>query len=166
MGVWDINQRISEIFAEEASLVNEDGEVTDLDRLLELDMEQTELKEQLALDYKNLKAESAAIKAEEIALADRRKRNEHTMERIAYCLSVLCDGEKLKTPRCEITFRKSKAVVFDDEATWVAWAKVHRPELLTFSEPKPSKTAISGLLKAGEEIAGANLRESVSMSIK
>lgn len=166
MGVWDINQRIAEIFAEEASLVNDDGEVTDLDRLLELDMEQTELKEQLALDYKNLKAESAAIKAEEVALADRRKRNEHTMERIAYCLSVLCDGEKLKTPRCEITFRKSNAVAFDDEDSWVRWAKIDRPDLLSFADPKPNKVMIRRLLIIGEEIAGASLRESVSMTIK
>lgn len=166
MNIWEVNQRIADIFAEEASLVNEDGEVTDMGLLLELDMEQTELKEQLALEYKNLKAEATALKAEEDALAKRRKASEHTMERIAYCLSVLCDGEKMKTPRCEVSFRRSKAVTFDDEPSWVAWAKANRPDLLTFAEPKPSKTLIGNCIKAGEVIDGVSIRESVSMTIK
>ena len=64
-----------EINAEIASLVDEEtGELLDYDRFADLQMERDAKIENMALWVKDLDAEAAAIKAEETALAERRKR--------------------------------------------------------------------------------------------
>lgn len=167
MNVWEVDNRITAIIAEQCELADDStGEITDINRLLELEMEKTELLEQLALEYKNRKAEAEAIKQEEANLKARRAIAEKACSRIAEYIDCIAEGEPLKTPKCAITFRHSKSVAFDDVEKWLAWAEVAHPELLKQADPQPNKVAISGLLKAGVEVGGAYLQDNVSMTIK
>lgn len=121
----------------------------------------------LACVLKTLEAEAAAIKAEEKALAERRKQKENAKERIKQYLSDVLqrlDINKLETARNKITFRKSESVVIGEN--FIEWARTHRDDLLTYSEPTANKTAIKQALKDGAEIEGAYIESKQNIQIK
>lgn len=121
----------------------------------------------LACLLKTLDAEAAAIKAEEKALAERRKQKEKAGERIKSYLSDVLQRlsiDKLETARNKITFRKSDSVVVNDN--FILWARENRADLLNFSEPTANKTAIKAALKEGAEIEGAYIESKQNIQIK
>ena len=121
----------------------------------------------LACLLKTLDAEATAIKAEEKALAERRKQKEKAGERIKSYLSDVLQRlsiDKLETARNKITFRKSDSVVVNDN--FILWARENRADLLTFSEPTANKTAIKAALKEGAEIEGAYIESKQNIQIK
>ena len=103
------------------------------------------------------------MKAEEAALAERRKSAEKRVERLkdllaSSMLSVGCD--KVETARTKISFRKSTQVQIDDEASLP-------PDFVTTTvTTKPDKTAIKKAIQAGQAIAGAVLVENQNLQIK
>ena len=123
----------------------------------------------IACMIKQLKAEAAAIKAEEATLADRRKAKENTVERLTTYLSetLLAAGKtKIETARNKISFRKSASVVFDDEAAFVEWARDCRDDLLTYKTPTVNKTAIKEAIANGEAVNGARIESKNNIQIK
>lgn len=156
MTLYEINKQILEC-------INEDGEVLDEDRLTALSMERDEKIESVALWVKDLKAEAAAYKAEKEAFAARQKAAESKVESLTKWLSDALQGQKFKTTKCDVAFRKSKKVVIDD--LWTL-----DEEFLKYAEPTPDKTAIkAAILEAaekGETFKGAHIEESTSISVK
>ncbi len=121
----------------------------------------------LACVLKTLEAEAAAIKAEEKKLAERRRQKENAGERIKTYLSDVLQRlniNKLESARNKITFRKSESVVLGED--FIAWAQVHRDDLLSYSEPTANKTAIKAALKEGAEIEGAYIESRQNIQIK
>ena len=121
----------------------------------------------LACVLKTLNAEVSAIKAEEKALAERRKQKEAASERIKNYLSEVLQRlgiNKLESARNKITFRKSESVVVDD--SFILWARENRADLLNFSDPTANKTAIKTALKEGAEIEGAYIESKQNIQIK
>lgn len=121
----------------------------------------------LACVLKTLEAEAAAIKAEEKALAERRKQKENASERIKNYLSDVLQRlniNKLETARNKITFRKSESVVIGD--SFIKWAQDNRADLLKFTDPTADKTAIKQALKEGAEIEGAYIESKQNIQIK
>jgi hypothetical protein len=122
----------------------------------------------IACLLKNLDAECAAIKAEEVRLAERRKAKERQHERIKQYLSDALQYaglDKVETARNRITFRKSESVEIVDDV-FIKWAQMHRDDLLTYSAPKANKTEIKKALKDGADIVGAELRINNNIQIK
>ena len=122
----------------------------------------------IACMLKNLDADIVAIKAEETRLAERRKAKERTYERIKKYLSDTLESlniDKVETARNNISFRRSEAVEIDEE-TFIAWAKVNRDDLLSYTAPKANKTEIKRALKGGAEIVGAELVSKKNIQIK
>lgn len=143
----------------------ETGEVIwDAENLNELQAAFDEKLEACALFIKNLQAEAAAIKAEETALAERRKMAERKAERMkAYvtdCLQDKVETHKFSTPRVALSLRKSEQVIISDEAAL--------PDSLcnTKITITPNKTAIKKAIKAGESVEGAHLVENSNLQIK
>lgn len=154
----DLEALLNNVDEETGELIIDDAA---LDALL---MERTDKLEGVALSVKNINAEIAAIKAEETALADRRKRLEKQRDgRTEYLVHAL-NGEKLETAKVAIGYRASKAVEID-EAVFMKWAKRHK-SFLRIADPAPDKKAITDAIKAGETIPGAALVEKQNISIK
>ena len=119
--------------------------------------------EGVALYIKSLEAEADAMKAEEKALAERRAVREKKAERLRRYLSDSMQAlgdTKLETARVSLSFRKSEAVVIEDQAALpVEFLKVKMTET-------PDKAAIKNAIKAGAEVTGAALVENKNLQIK
>lgn len=136
----------------------ETGEI-DESKLSELMMERNDKIEAVALWSKNLAAEIDMIKAEEKALADRRKAKEHKIESLKGYLSNALAGQKFETAKVVCSFRKSQKVEISDIT------KIP-DDYLKYSLPTPDKMAIKAAIKDGMTIEGAELVDNISMSIK
>ena len=155
MTLYEINQQIAEF---NFQVDEETGEILNTMQLDELIMAREDKAENVALFIKNLRAEAEAIKAEEKALASRRKQTERKAESLADYLQYCLDGDKLKTPKVSVSYRKSVRVECDDIS------KVPE-QYLRYKAPELDKTAIKNAIKAGEE-TGCRLEEYSSMTIK
>lgn len=137
----------------------ETGEIIDAEKLTELTMERDEKIEKVALWIKELKAEAEALKAEKQSFADRQKAAENKIESLKKWLVDALNGEKFKTTKVAVSFRKTKSVdvpdIFALDENYVKYA-----------EPTADKAAIKKAIEAGETVKGAQLVENVSVSIK
>lgn len=137
----------------------ETGEIVDADKLNALQMAREEKVEAVALWIKDLTAEAAALKAEKQAFAERQAAAEKKAESLRKWLSDALAGQKFKTTRVAVSFRKTESVDVPD-----VWAL--GDEYLKFADPTPDKQKIKAALKAGEAVTGAALVEGQSMTIK
>lgn len=142
----------------------ETGEVIDIEKLNELQLERDTKIENVACWIKDLKAEAEAIKAEKQALAERQKVAENKAESLKKWLAYALNGEKFKTAKCAVSFRKSESVEVTD-AGIKSLMKEH-DELLTYKAPEPNKTAIKQALKDGLNVDGVQLVHNTSTIIK
>ena len=162
MNIYFINRQIEELLAETDP---ETGEVLfDPEQLNELIMEKEAATEDLALGYKNLTAEAAAIRAEANALTERARKVEKMAENAKRYLSVILNGEKFKTARVSIGYRSSSKV--DLAENFISWAKENAPRLLREKEPEADKGEIKRLLKNGVTVPYATLIEESNIQIR
>lgn len=153
----------------------ENGEIRDPqaieDTMDSINEEFDEKCEHIALLIKTLTAEADAIKAEAANLTGRAVTKEKTVERLKDYLArnlLMIGQEKLETPRCRLTFRKSEALQIYDEAKLLnalkasgngEWAQMK--EVLSFD-----KKAIKDAIKSGTELAGASVVTNKNLQIK
>ena len=158
MTIYEIDQAIMECVDLET------GEIIDTEQLDKLQMERETKIEGVACWIKDLKAEAEALKNEKQALAERQRVAENKAESLKKWLAYALQGEKFKTPKCAISFRKSEAVEVTDEGL-NNLMKEH-DELFTYKAPEPNKTAIKQALKDGLNVAGVQLVQNTSTIIK
>ena len=158
MTIYEIDQAIMECVDLET------GEIIDTEQLDKLQMERDAKLENVACWIKDLKAEAEALKNEKQALAERQRVAENKAESLKKWLAYALQGEKFKTTKCAISFRKSEAVEVTDEGL-NNLMKEH-DELLTYKAPEPNKTAIKDALKDGLNVVGVQLVQNVSTIIK
>lgn len=125
----------------------------------------------IACLIKNLEANAGAIKEEAKALAARADAKKKHADRLRQYLADMLprsgyERRAFETTRNRLSWRKSEAVVFDDEAAFVQWAKSNDPELLNWKEPEPSKSLIKDSIKSGIDVPGARLEERNNLQIK
>lgn len=156
MTLYDINQKIMD--AVEYGCDPDTGEIIDASALEQLVMDRDEKIENTLLFAKNLAAEANAIKAEEQTLAKRRQTAERKAEWLKGYVQSVLNGEKFKSPRVAVSYRKSQAVVINDINLL--------PSDFLRVKKEADKTAIKEILKAGGEVPGASLEDRQSMSIK
>lgn len=145
----------------------ETGEILDVERLEQLQLEKEQKIEGVALYIKNLDAEAAALKAEEAALADRRKAKENKAARLKEYLASALNGQKFETARVRLSFRTSTGVEISDELTLLTWLeKNHKDHCIRYKLPEISRSEVGKLLKAGEEMPGAALVERSNLQMK
>ena len=142
----------------------ETGEIIDIDKLNELQLERDAKIENVACWIKELKAEAEAIKAEKLALAERQKVAENKAESLKKWLAYALQGEKFKTAKCSVSFRKTESVEVTDEG--LSNLMKEHDELLTYKAPEPNKKAIKDALKDGLNVAGIQLVQNTSTIIK
>ena len=142
----------------------ETGEIIDIDKLNELELERDAKIENVACWIKELKAEAEAIKAEKLALAERQKVAENKAESLKKWLAFALNGEKFKTAKCSVSFRKTESVEVTDEG--LSNLMKEHDELLTYKAPEPNKKAIKDALKDGLSVQGVRLECNTSVIIK
>ena len=160
MNLYEINEQIEIILSQ----VDENGELPEsaLDELERLAVDEQTKIENTALYIKHLVADAKAIREEELALAERRRKKENKVDKLKEYLSgylTAKDYKKYETPRALLSFRKSVRTEVDeaklpiDDKYWV-WTK------------KPDTAGIKTLLKDGHEVPGAKLVEHQNINIK
>lgn len=159
MKLYEIDSKILECIDMET------GEVIDVDKLNELQIERDAKIENVACWIKDLKAEAEAIKNEKIALAERQKVAENKVESLKKWLAYALDGQKFKTAKCSVSFRNTESVEVTDEGL-ENLMRGGNDELLTYKNPEPNKRAIKQALKDGLNVQGVQLVQKTSAIIK
>lgn len=162
MNIYEIDQRITALL--DGAVDEETGELLiDTVALDALQMEREAKVENLACYIKNLAADISAIKAEEEALAKRRKAAEAKRDRLKTYLGEVLQGQKFSTARVAVSFRRSESVELLPE--FMDWAMEHAPDLLRYKLPEPDKKAINQALADGRVLPASKVSK-LSMTIK
>ena len=160
MNLYEINAELFDLIDPRT------GEIRDFDAWEALSLAREEKAENTALWVKDLEAEAKAIDDEIKKLAERRDSAKRKASRLREYLQTALAGEKFKTARCAISYRKTEAVEITDEVSAINWLMKNGDEALTYRMPTISKTAVKELIKAGQTVPGAELVERQAMSIK
>lgn len=153
--LFEVEQAIEALFY----IDPETGEVLFDEAALEaLQMERGKILEQLALKAKNSRAEAAAYKAEKMAFEARQRQAERTADKCEALLTNSLNGEKFKTSKVAISFRKSQKVQIDETFLPI--------DYWTPQPPKANLTLIKQDIKAGKEVVGAWLVDCQNIQIR
>ena len=167
MTLYNIDNKILEII-ERGFVVDEDtGEIIDSAeevnaKLEELEFDRTAKIENIALYIKNMESLVVSLKAEEKALADRRRAREKRIENLKNYLTssmVAANENGIETSKVCISFRKSESVVVNEEIL----DKKYFNEKVSYT---PDKTAIKKALKDGATIEGAYIETKQNLQLK
>lgn len=161
MNLFEINARIEAAF--EKAVDMETGEITDEVAYAELDALQMEFgqkTENILLWIKNLNAEAEALKKQKQIFADRQSKAEKTAESLKRYVTKALDGQKFKTDRVSVTWRKSESAGFVGDVMTLP------PECIRVKAPEVNKDALKKALKDGAEINGAVLVTKNNIQIK
>lgn len=165
--LYKTDERINSILA---GIVNpETGEVEFTDEIITelngLNLQRSDLLEQVGVDYKNNVSMIDMLKKEKAALDERIKACTRRADNDKSILNHYLAGNKFESAKVAVSFRKlPPSVKLDDD--FVAWAKVNADHYLRYKEPEADKTAIKNALKAGAVIEHAELVQDTAISIK
>ena len=138
----------------------ETGEIIDEEKLEALEMERDKKIEGIILWRKDIVAEADAVKAEAKKLSERAKALDNKAEQLKTYINNALEGNKFKTERCSVSYRKSTSVVIDD---------VHLLPIEVWKDVDESwisKSKIKEMLESGKEVKGAHQEEKQSIIIK
>lgn len=137
----------------------ETGEIVDTEKLAALQMERDQKIENIGCWIKNLNADAKALKEEKDNLAARQKAVENKAVSLKEYLFRYLNGEKFKSAKVAISYRKSDSVNISPAAEIPE-------EFLKHAEPTPDKVGLKAALKAGEEFPGITLVTQQNIQIK
>ena len=157
MTLFEIDKAIQDF---EFEIDEETGEILNPNALEELEMVREQKIENVGLWIKNLEAEANAVENQEKIFADRKKRIRKKIEGLKGYLGYALDGQKFKTDKIEMSFRKSESVHITDE-----YLIPDEYKLFTVVK-KPDKKVLKDALKKGKEIMGVELIEKQNIQIK
>lgn len=154
-----------------------DDENADFSRVLRdtmegMEGERAEKIENIGIYIKDLLAEAAEIDKEIKSLLERRKAKENRAESLKRYLSdalYFAGEDRFETARLRLSFRKSEAVVVDNEEEFIAWcdfAGCADDFLRTKTERTLDKTKIRAALKSGASVNGCHIIQTQSLQVK
>lgn len=143
----------------ELEMDEDTGEVLNLADLDKVEMEFKKKVEGICLWIKNLKADALAYKAEKDSFIRKQREAEKKAESLSRYVQGVLRGEKFKTNRVAVSYRKSEVVECSD------LSKVSE-QFLRFKDPELDKIAVKKALKNGETVEGCSLVEKQNMTIR
>lgn len=151
-----------------ASLVDpETGEILDIDDFELLQMERDKKAENMALWVLDLQDEVNALTDEINRLKDKKTSAEKKIASLKHYLPVITRGEKLKTPLISVSYRNCESVEVLNKEEVIDWAQKHdRDDILKYSEPEISKSAVKKLIADGQTVPGVAIAKSIATIIK
>jgi len=146
----------------------ETGEIMDISAFQALQMDREKKLEGIACWIKDLYAEEDTLKHEEDALRARRAAARRKRESLWAYLQTMLAGEKLKTGKVAVTYRKNPpSVQVDDEAELLEWARSRcRTDLLRLKDPELDKAGLKAAIEKGEYVPGARIVQETRMVIQ
>lgn len=156
MNLYEIN---AEILACMEEVDEETGELLNWERLDALMMTKDKKIESIACWIKDLVAEGKALKEEKDSFAKRQKAAENKAEQLKQYLTDILQGEKFKSEKVAISWRKSESVEVEN------WQQLE-DDYLKYKEPEVNKTAVKAALKNGLALNGVRLVEKKNIQIK
>lgn len=138
----------------------ETGEILDVEKLNELQIARETKLENVALWIKNLNSDMAAYKAEIDSFKQRYDAAKNKVENLKEWLTFVLEGQKMVTPKVQVTFRKSESIQIADEGL------IPEEYIKQKIETSPDKIAIKEAIKSGKTIAGCELVTNTNISIK
>ena len=147
MRLYEIDAGIEKCIDEET------GEILDFEKLDALQIERDKKIENIVFAIENTENDILGLKEQEEIFKARRKAAEKKLESLKGYLSYALKGEKFETMRAKVTFRKSKAVIVEDEA------KVPKEYWTERVTEGIDLTAVKGALKAGKSVSGTRIEE-------
>ena len=146
----------------------ETGEIIDVDALTALQIEREAKLEGVTLWVKDMAAEATAVKEEADKLLARKRALDNKIAALKSWLLIALDGQKLKTPRCNVYQTHNQRLAVADEAKLIDFLKtLEEPErFLRFPDPELRKDEIKKALKEDFHIPGACLETTESVVIK
>ena len=151
-----------------AAVDQETGEILDTARLDSLQMERERKLEGVALWVKDLNYEAQMVKEEADKLTARKRALDNKISALKMWLLMALEGQKLKTPRCNVYQTHSQKVVIDDEKALIDMflSSPSGEKFLRMKDPEIDKTALKDSMKQGYEFEFAHLEETESVVIK
>lgn len=125
----------------------------------ELELDNIQKAENIALSIKNDTAMAKALKEEIDKLTQRLRTCNNGIDSKKKYLPYLLGDKKLKTARVSVSYRNSEYVTIDDLGSLTE-------EYIRIPEPQADKTAIKKAIKAGKEVAGAHIETSKSVIVR
>lgn len=125
----------------------------------ELELDNIQKAENIALSIKNDTAMAKALKEEIDKLTQRLRTCNNGIDSKKKYLPCLLGDKKLKTARVSVSYRNSESVTIDDLGSLTE-------EYIRIPEPQADKTAIKKAIKAGKEVAGAHIETSKSVIVR
>nr|DAF03036.1 MAG TPA: resistance protein [Caudoviricetes sp.] len=125
----------------------------------ELELDNIQKAENIALSIKNDAAMAKALKEEIDKLTQRLRTCNNGIDSKKKYLPYLLGDKKLKTARVSVSYRNSESVTIDDLGSLTE-------EYIRIPEPKADKTAIKKAIKAGETVTGAHIETSKSVIVR
>jgi hypothetical protein len=171
MKLYEINEAIETLLSA-LTVDPETGEVpADVDDVIAqldaLSMERTAVLEYLAKEVLNLRADQAAVKAEEQRLKERRERMERREASIMGVLDRECAGQKTDLGVATVSYRTSEATEVTDEGRALLWLFENGYDrVLKSHDPTIDKTELKKLIKSGVSVPGAEVTKRVNCSLK
>lgn len=145
----------------------ETGELLDFEEFQKLQMDREEKIENMVLWYKELVAQSKAIKEEVCKLTERRNIVDRKAERLLKYISFALDGKKFSTARCAVSYRSTKAIEVQDLKAATDWLDNNgHLDMVTYSAPQIDKRAVKQLINQGVNVPGVEIVENKSLQIK
>ena len=138
----------------------ETGEILNIDELDALELAKDVKVENICLYVKNLLSDAKAYKEEKDNFAQKQKAAENKAERLKEYLQTMLAGEKFKSSKVTVSYRKSKTVdVIDVEYAPAEYLRIKQTV-------EPDKKAIKEAIENGIEVNGCSLVEKQNMSIR
>lgn len=170
MKLYEIDQMIEQLW--ESAYDPETGEILvdtdELSKQLEaLEMERQDVLQYVAKLLLNVRSDAAALKAEEKRLAEKRKKLESRDERLVKVLERACKGEKTDLGVATVKYTKTTSTNVTDGAAACKWLlEKGYKDAVKQSDPVVIKDEVKKLIKAGNQVPGCALVESVSCSVR
>ena len=173
MKLYEVNAQIIALLAllepdpETGEVPSDEQEEAIIAQINALAMKREDILQYLAKLALNYRAESAALKAEEARLKQRRDALDAKEARVMMILDRECGGQNTDLGVATLSYRKTSRIVVADEAKVVRWLKRHKYKD-AFKVPAPTvyKTEVRKLLSAGQKIPGCKVVEDRSYSLK
>ena len=147
MTLYEIDTGIADCIDEET------GEILDYEKLDGLQIEREKKIENIVFAIENTEHDIAGLKEQEEIFKARRQAAEKRRDSLKGYLLYALQGQKFETVRAKVTFRKSEAVIVEDEA------KVPKEYWTEKVTEGIDLTAVKGALKAGKSVSGTRIEE-------
>ena len=152
--------KLYEIDSEILNCVDQEtGEILDEERLSQLEMERDTKIENVALWYRNLISDAEQYKAEKKRFEQLEHSSLAKAENLKEWLTYALQGNKFKTTRVNISYRKSDSVKINNAA-------LVPEKYLVYNDPTINKTLVKKALKDGIAVTGAELEVKQNIQIK